>query len=207
MNYESLIFDVDGTLWDCRVLLADAYNAQLKAEGMEPYITMEILNPVLGKTMTVTADGLFPQVAAPERYALMDRCIVRLNAHLEKYASPAIGYDALRSTMETLSKSHRLFIVSNGPKGYAQLAGKSLGLADLITGYLSWGDTLKPKGQTIAQLMKEHNIESAVYIGDTQGDLEACVEAGIPFVWASYGFGAPERYDYKIDSFAQLTGL
>lgn len=207
MKYESLIFDVDGTLWDCRTLLADAYNVQLKAEGMEPYVTMELLIPLFGKTMTAMADGLFPQVAAPERYALMDRCITTMNAYLEKHASPAIGYDALRQTVEALAKNHRLFIVSNGYQGYAQLAGRSLGLADLITGYLSWGDTLKPKGQTILQLMKEHNITSAAYIGDTQGDLEACREAGIDFIWSAYGFGVPESYEYRIDSFAQLTEL
>lgn len=207
MKYESLIFDVDGTLWDSRSLLADAYNFQLEAEGMTPYVTVDILKPLFGRTMTALADGLFPQVEAPERYALMDRCIVRMNEYLEKYASPAIGYDDLRSTMETLARNHRLFIVSNGQKGYAQMAGNKLGLADLISGYLSWGDTLKPKGQTIAQLMKAHNIESAAYIGDTQGDLEACKEAGIDFIWSSYGFGTPETYQHKIDSLAQLSEL
>lgn len=207
MNYESLIFDIDGTLWDCRPLLVDAYNAQLEAEGLPPHITPDFLNPHLGKPMNIMADGLFPQVPAPERYALMDRCVVRLDQHLEAYASPAIGYDDLRSTMELLAKKHRLFIVSNGPKGYAQLAGSKLELADLISGYLSWGDTLKPKGQTILQLMQTHGIENAAYIGDTQGDLEACAEAGIDFIWSSYGFGTSETYQYKIDSFAQLATL
>mgnify|MGYP002510579834 CR=1 FL=1 len=35
MNYESLIFDIDGTLWDSRALVAEGYNIQLKAEGLE----------------------------------------------------------------------------------------------------------------------------------------------------------------------------
>ena len=26
MNYESLIFDIDGTLWDSRALVAEGYN-------------------------------------------------------------------------------------------------------------------------------------------------------------------------------------
>ena len=30
MNYESLIFDIDGTLWDSRALVAEGYNIQLK---------------------------------------------------------------------------------------------------------------------------------------------------------------------------------
>lgn len=33
MNYESLIFDIDGTLWDSRALVAEGYNIQLKRRG------------------------------------------------------------------------------------------------------------------------------------------------------------------------------
>ena len=208
MTFESIIFDVDGTLWDSRSLLADAYKAQLKEEGLTHIpVDAEILRPLFGKTMTALADGLFHQVSAPERYALMDRCILRMDAHMEEFAGPHLGYPALRSTLEHLAKKHRLFIVSNGQKGYPQMAAKKLGLADLISGYLSFGDTGKSKGQTILQLMAQHNIESAVYVGDTQGDLDACREANIPFLWTAYGFGTPDSYWKKIDTFAQILYL
>lgn len=209
MVYESIIFDVDGTLWDSRELLAGAYNEQLQQEGIEGlHVTAEILRPLFGKTMTKLADGLFEGfVSAPERYALMDRCIVRMDQHLEKYADPGIGYPDIRATLEQLSKKHRLFIVSNGQKGYAQLAAKKLQIADLMTGYLSFGDTGTSKGKTILTLMQQHNIQSAAYVGDTQGDLEACEEAGIPFIWSSFGFGAPERWDARIDTFSDLLNL
>lgn len=207
MKFESIIFDVDGTLWDSRALLAEAYNEQLRSEGLPAEVTAEILRPLFGKTMTALADGVFPNVPAPERYALMDRCILKMDEHLEKFAGPAIGYPDLRRVTEELKKHHRLFIVSNGQKGYPQMAAKKLGLADLMDGYLSFGDTGKSKGQTLLQLMRQHNIQSAVYVGDTQGDLEACREAGIPFIWTTYGFGVPEEYWAKVDSFAGLLNL
>ena len=84
------------------------------------------------------------------------------------------------------------------------MAANKLGLADLMDGYLSWGDTGKSKGQTILQLMAAHNIQSAVYIGDTQGDLEACREANIPFIFTTFGFGQPESYYAKVDRFRDL---
>ena len=34
MQYESLIFDIDGTLWDSRALVAEGYNIQLEKEGL-----------------------------------------------------------------------------------------------------------------------------------------------------------------------------
>ena len=206
MAFESIIFDVDGTLWDSRALLAQAYNAQLESEGIGGlHVTAELLKPLFGKPMNELADGLFAGVVpAPERYRLMDRCILRMDRHMEDFAGAHMGYPDLRATMEALKKQHRLFIVSNGQKGYPQMAAKKLGLADLMDGYLSWGDTGKSKGQTILQLMQTHGIQSAVYIGDTQGDLEACREAGIPFIFTSFGFGQPESYYAKVDRFADL---
>ena len=55
--------------------------------------------------------------------------------------------------------------------------------------------------------MKDHNITSACYIGDTQGDLEATELAGIPFVYCTFGFGNPTHYWKKIDSFEELLEL
>ena len=206
MTFESIIFDVDGTLWDSRALLAEAYNAQLAVEGITGlHVTADILKPLFGKPMNELADGLFGAIVpAPERYALMDRCIARMDRHMETHAGPHMGYPDLRSTMEQLKKNHRLFIVSNGQKGYPQMAANKLGLADLMDGYLSWGDTGKSKGQTIQILMQTYSIQSAVYIGDTQGDLEACREAGIPFIFTSFGFGQPESFYAKVDRFADL---
>lgn len=207
MQFESVIFDVDGTLWDSRALLADAYNEQLKSEGLTPFVTAERLRPLFGMTMTKIADGLFADIPTPQRYGLMDRCIARMDSHLEQFAGPQIGYPGLLPTMEALSKKHRLFIVSNGQKGYPQMAAKKLGLAHLITGYLSFGDTGTSKGQTLLRLMQQHKITSGVYVGDTQGDLDACREAGIPLIWTSFGFGQPEEYWAKADAFADLLKL
>jgi phosphoglycolate phosphatase len=55
--------------------------------------------------------------------------------------------------------------------------------------------------------MASHSITSVVYIGDTQGDLEAAEKAGIPFIFAAYGFGEPERWAAKIEHFSQLEEI
>ena len=207
MNYESLIFDIDGTLWDSRALVAEGYNIQLKKEGLEHlFVNAELFKPLFGKVMTEIADVIFATIPEEDRYGLMERCMDTENRYLEE--NPCrIGYPGVKETIEALSKKYRLFIVSNGQKGYPQLAAKKLGVAPLIAGYLSYGDTGTHKGETIRILMKEHKIESAVYVGDTQGDYEATVEADLPFIWAAYGFGAPDGYAAKIDSFAELLNL
>ena len=84
---------------------------------------------------------------------------------------------------------------------------QKLGLEQLISGHLCFGDTGTCKGDTIKKLMKDHGITSACYIGDTAGDMEAADHAGIPFVYCTFGFGNPDHYWKKIDSFAQLLEL
>lgn len=208
MTPESLIFDIDGTLWDSRALVAEGMNLQLEAEGLgDLAVSAEILRPLFGLTITKIADAILPSIPLPERYALMQRCMDTEQAHLKQVASPAIAYPRVKETLEVLSGRHRLFIVSNSEKGYPRLTMDALGIGHLFRGDLCFGDTGTEKGETIRRLMKEQHIADAVYIGDTQGDLEASAQAGIPFVWASYGFGNPKAFDYKIDRFADLAKL
>ena len=207
MNYESLIFDIDGTLWDSRALVAKGYNIQLKKEGLEHLsVTAEDLRPLFGKTMTEIADILFVSIPREDRYDLMNRCMESENVLL--HADPCnMGYPAVRETMAELAKNHRLFIVSNSQCGYPELCMEKMGLTPYIQGHMCCGDTGTSKGKTIRTLMAKHGIENAVYIGDTQGDYEATVEAELPFIWCSFGFGNPEGYAAKIDTFEQLLNL
>ena len=207
MRYESLIFDIDGTLWDSRALVAEGYNIQLEKEGLSHLaVNAELFRPLFGKVMTEIADAIFPSIPAPERYALMERCMDTENKYLQ--ANPCrIGYPGVRETMEKLAKSHRLFIVSNSQKGYPELCMEKLGLTDLIQGHLCFGDTGTSKGKTIRTLMETYGITDCAYVGDTQGDYEATLEAGVPFIWAAYGFGTPDGYDREIDGFSELLTL
>ena len=200
MRYESLILDIDGTLWDSRALVAEGYNIQLRAEGLDHLCTdAETLKTLFGKVMTEIADNLFPDFPPEVRYPLMERCMETENKYLEE--NPChIGYEGIREVLAELKKKYRLFIVSNSQCGYPDLCIGKLGLGDLIEGHLCFGDTGTTKGQTILTLMKKYGIASAASIGDTQGDLEACEEAGIDFIWAAYGFGAPAHWAAKAES-------
>ena len=207
MRYESLIFDIDGTLWDSRALVAEGYNIQLRQEGLSHLcVDAETLKGLFGKVMTEIADSLFASIPAPERYALMERCMETENRHLRE--DPChIGYPGVKETLEQLSKQYRLFIVSNSQCGYPELCMEKLGLTPFIQGHLCFGDTGTSKGKTIRTLMEKYHIQSCAYIGDTQGDYEATLEAGIPFLFAAYGFGEPQGYAMKLHSIADLLNL
>ena len=204
---KSLIFDIDGTLWDSRALVAEGYNIQLCAEGYDHLcVTAEDLRPLFGKVMTEIADAILAQIPAPQRYALMERCMETENRYLAENEC-RIGYAFVKETLEELAKEYRLFIVSNAQCGYPELCMEKLGISHLFEGHLCFGDTGTEKGQTILALMDRHGITDAVYIGDTQGDYEATLVAGIPFIWAAYGFGAPRGYAARLEAFRLLPQL
>ena len=207
MNYESIILDIDGTLWDSRGLVAEGYNIQLKQEGLGHLcVTAEELKPLFGKVLEEIADIVFASIPVPERYALMARCMRTENQHMRR--DPCrIGYPGVRETMEKLAKRYRLFIVSNSECGYPELCMEKMGLTPYIEGHMCYGDTGTSKGKTIKTLIEKHKIGSCVYVGDTQGDYEATLEAGVPFIWASYGFGSPAGWDAKIEKFEDLLNL
>ena len=83
MNYESIILDIDGTLWDSRALVAEGYNIQLREEGL-PHLCVDagVLKPLFGKVQEEIADVLFASIPVPERYSLMDRCMEREQEHM-----------------------------------------------------------------------------------------------------------------------------
>ena len=59
----------------------------------------------------------------------------------------------------------------------------------------------------ILKLMEKNNLTSPVYVGDTQGDADSCKKAGIPFIFAEYGFGQVDKPDYRITRPFDLTEI
>ena len=207
MKAESLIFDIDGTLWDSTELVAKGYNRYLRRIGLDHLqVTGTQLKGLFGRTMSEIADVIFREIELPRRYEIMRACMDE--EHLVLEGDPCeIAYPGVVQTMERLAGTHRLFIVSNSQSGYPQLLMEKLGIGHLIQGHLCYGDTGTCKGETIRILMARHAITDGVYIGDTQGDLEASRMAGLPFVFCRYGFGRPEQYEAAVDSFAELEAL
>ena len=204
---KSLIFDIDGTLWDSRAIVAKGYNDYLLEIGRpDLQVDAEYLKTLFGKTMTEIADIMLDSIPQPQRYDVMLGCMDREDEFLHN--DPCnIAFPGVRETLEKLKESYRLFIVSNAQCGYPELMMDKLGIRHLMEGWMCFGDTNLPKGDTIRILMERHGITDAVYIGDTQGDLEASRKAGIPFIFCTFGFGTPESYDAKIDAFTDLPEL
>lgn len=76
-----------------------------------------------------------------------------------------------------------------------------------VTDMECYGDTLLSKGENIKLVMERNQIKDAIYVGDTIGDYNASVYAGIPFVYVDYGFGIVKTPDKRISDLIELLEL
>ena len=209
MKFDSLILDVDGTIWNTTGIVAKAWNLAFDNYFPQvPHVTAEILKGQFGKPMDVIADNLFPMLEKEEKDILMKKCCqMEQKALLENTEN--ITYDGVIDSIKRISKKIPVFIVSNCQSGYIELVIKKNGITDFIKDFECFGNNGFSKGQNICLIAERNSLKSPLYVGDTQGDYEACKEAGVPFVWAAYGFGRPEdeKYFSKIEEFAQLESL
>ena len=205
--FDSIILDIDGTLWNSTPVVADAWNKVLSEQpGISFRFTPERLTQLFGLPMDKIAEISLPFLEAEKRSALMDRCYEEEPLFLSS-STENLLYPGVADTIRTLSKSCPLFIVSNCQSGYIELFLEKTGLGPCVTDFECPGNTGLGKGANIRLVMERNHLKHPVYVGDIENDHKAAAEAGIPFCHAAYGFGSAERPDCVIQKFPDLLEL
>lgn len=202
-----VIFDVDGTIWNSTPIVAKGWQRAVDETGYsKAHITDTVLQREFGQPMDVIAAHLFSDVTDMEkRQEILDKCCVYEHLLLRENETD-IAYPGMRKCMEALAQKYKLYIVSNCQCGYIELVMQKNQMEHLFQDFDCFGNTGTCKGETIQLLMKRNQIApaEAVYVGDTRGDEEAADMAGIPFVFASYGFGQAEKAAGEFGCFGEL---
>ncbi|MDE6909581.1 MAG: HAD family hydrolase [Lachnospiraceae bacterium] len=206
-NIEAVIFDLDGTMWDALDGIRMTWNQVVAnhPEYRKDPISSEELEGCLGLPMTDIAVKLFPNTTAEQQQKLMDECCALENAYLSEHGG--VLYPKLEETLTELKKNYKLFVVSNCQQGYIESFIKAHRLAGCFDDIECWGNNLLPKGENNKLIMKRNGVTKAVYVGDTAGDEESARVAGIPFIFAKYGFGEAKAPDYILEEFSKLPEL
>lgn len=204
MRVESIILDVDGTLWDSTGIVAGSWNRAICESGIgDVQVTADDLKKLFGRTMKAIAEALLGKYSDEKQEEIMALCCQYEHEDLEN-APCDILYPKVRETIIELSQKHRVFIVSNCQSGYIELFLNKTNLEKYVTDIECYGNTGKSKGENIRLLMERNSIKDAVYVGDTRGDYEASQHAGVPFVFAEYGFGNVPESQIRIKEFSEL---
>ncbi len=202
---DSIIFDVDGTVWDSTPVVEGAWNMALSEAGFEERVTADRLKGLFGLPMDDILADILPGLGREERDAFAPRCFEWEHEYVER--DGGIVYEGFGEMLKLLSEKYPLFIVSNCQAGYIELMLEKTGFKPYIKDHLCPGDTGKLKADNIKMICERNGLKKPVYVGDTHMDANASREAGVPFVFAAYGFGNVEEPDYVIDTPMELTKL
>ncbi len=204
--YDGIIFDIDGTLWDSRKGVAKAWTIALR-ENTDYNITLDYaeLGKLFGKPMNEIFAIIFPDMSEKYRNELIPIFYKYEHKYLETH--PPMLYEGTRYVLEELASCYPLFIVTNAQKGYIECLFNATGIGKYFTDYLCFGDTLAQKDITMRKLIERNKLKNPVYIGDTQSDFDACKKAGVPMIYASYGFGAVDKPEATITEIAELLNI
>lgn len=203
---DAIIFDLDGTLWNTVDSLLKATSfVKEEHSDITRDVTKEQIESAMGKTSDEIVNiyyGYLPREKG-EEYA--NEAFNKNVDNLLKEGGTL--YPNTRDTIIKLSKKYKLYIVSNCVKGYIESFLNTSGLKDYFSDYESYGNTLLSKGENIKLVIERNHLKNPIYVGDTKGDMEVSNYAGIPFVYAAYGFGKVEGFDYKINDISELLNL
>jgi phosphoglycolate phosphatase len=190
-KFDSIIFDLDGTLWDSTANVALAWQAAIEqVDYVNEVMTAEKVKSITGMAYNAIFDKLFPYLDTEKRNELMVIC-----AKNELEILNAEGgelYPALSKTLDYLAGKYQLFIVSNCQNGYIEVFLKLSQVGRYFTGHQCYGTKGNPKAENIRDIINDHNLKAPVYVGDTMGDYNSATKAGVPFIFADYGFGVVE---------------
>ncbi|MFD2442522.1 HAD family hydrolase [Bacillus sp. CGMCC 1.16607] len=203
---DSIIFDLDGTLWDSTDPILNVWNNVLKTKKeIKKLLTVEDLQGCMGLQMKEIGQKLFPYLEEGARGKILDECCLVETEYLCEHGGTL--YENLEETLKVLSQKYKLFIVSNCQIGYIESFYHFHQLEHYFLDFENPGRTGLSKGENIKLIMERNNLKNPVYVGDTEGDMKAAQFAGIPFVYASYGFGKVSHFDYSIKKIEELVEL
>lgn len=189
---DSIMFDVDGTIWDSTGVVEDAWNQAFKDSGWgHIHVTADRLKGLFGLPMAEIMRNIIPDINDEELEKFRAICDKYEEEYLRKKAGAP--YEKITETIRDLSKKVPVIIVSNCQSGYIELVMEKLGLEQYVTDHICPGDSGEFKAANIRNMLKKHNLNNTVYVGDTHFDEEACNDAGVPIIFAAYGFGKVEK--------------
>ena len=201
---KAIIFDFDGTLWDATGCSVDIWNRVFdKHKEVNIRMTQEISSGLMGKTMPEIGAALFPEMTEEARMKIVDDFGEEEVRFLFEHG--AVLYDGVEETLSALVQNYDLYIVSNCQDGYVPAFLHAHKLERHFKDIEMSGRTGMDKGRNIKLILERNGICDAVYVGDTEGDETAARYAGIPFIWAAYGFGKAKAPDRVIQNISELN--
>jgi phosphoglycolate phosphatase len=208
-----LVFDLDGTLVDSKLDLAQSVNAMRKELGLSP-LPLELIASYVGNGVTLLVRrslGAEATAASVEKGTAFFLAYYR--EHMLDHTAPYPG------VAEALAKldgcHHKLAVLTNKPVKFSTEMLERLGFARYFA-YVYGGNSFprkKPDPMGLHKLMEDLGVAAreTLMVGDSDTDVLTGRNAGVWTCGVTYGFGARtlEKVlpDLLIDDMRQLLPM
>lgn len=208
-----MLFDLDGTLIDSKLDIADAANTARSHFGLAPLPVEEVL-PFIGFGIRHLIGGV---LATEDRTRIdegLKAALRHYDAHLgEKTVLFEGGLELLRALQ---GMKIACGVVSNKPHDLTVRTLDLLGLSRYFKAAFGEGTGLrrKPDPEPVLKAMEIMGVEAkdCVFVGDSEVDVLTARNAGLPCVVITHGFGDMEEArragpDLVVGSLKELESL
>ena len=191
MKYSTYIFDLDGTLLDTLADLAAAVNYALRQHGM-PEHTIDDVRRFVGNGVRKLMERAIPD---GEKNPDFEATFATFREYYMHHSLDTTRpYPGLIETLEALkAKGCRLAVVSNKMMAATKELCQHF-FADTIEVAIGENEAAgirkKPAPDTVFEALRQLGEEkdSAVYVGDSDVDLETANNSGLPCISVLWGF-------------------
>ncbi|MBQ5592927.1 MAG: HAD-IA family hydrolase [Clostridia bacterium] len=188
MKYKAYIFDLDGTLLDTLLDLANAVNYAMRAKGY-PERTVQEVRGFIGNGIRVLIKRAVPEGTSNDDYE--EALAIFTKYYLEHIADYTKPYDGMIDVVKTLQqRGCKVAVLSNKAHFAAQAVVKDFfgDIFDMVVGKMDEFPT-KPEPDSLFYTMKTLGVtaEESVYIGDSDVDVLTAHNAGLPCIGVTWG--------------------
>lgn len=202
---DSIIFDLDGTLWDATPTCAAAWNKAITKLDYPAIADAAMIRSFAGLPISIILERYFPSIPVSDHHS-----VIELYKANELELIPLHGgtlFPQVKEVLEILQKRYSLYIVSNCLAGYIENFMSFHKLTPFFKDIECPGNTGLSKKENIQLVCRRNQLMHPVYVGDTIWDYEAASNAHIPFIHATYGFGKVAHATWNITCFNDLLVL
>ena len=193
-RYDTVIFDLDGTLLNTLEDLADAVNAVMRANAY-PERTLDEVRRFVGNGIRRLVEQAVPEGVCGE---IFERVFEEFRTYYTEHCQiKTRAYNGVMELLEALKeKGYAMAIVSN--KNHAAVCElNDIYFKKDISVAIGQKDGIrkKPAPDTVFQALKELGVsgERAVYVGDSEVDFMTAENSCMDCVLVSWGFRTKEE--------------
>lgn len=213
MKYDTIIFDLDGTLLNTLDDLKDSLNVALAQHGYEPR-TLEEVKLFVGNGVRMLVQRSLPIHSTEEE---VEQCLASFTSHYKmNMQNKTRPYNGIMELLLDLNKlDYKLAIVSNKYDSAVKRLSKEY-FNDLIGVAIGESKNVKrkPAPDSIFAAVEAlgSDINKTIFVGDSETDVQTAKNAGIPIIGVTWGFRSRETLrnegaDYLIDTPMELRTL